>query len=189
MLERRHESQSDGLTTQRDLGGVTVHGRDHGIGHWLDPGVVAQRGGQRPFGGGCRPQVHGPCPPPASVQHRETHVGRDAIQPRTQLGLALEPVESAPGTDHRVLDRVIGLETGTQHPMAVAGELPAVCLELQDGVVGGAGGSPVPDRGVGRGHRHVRPPPGPVGGPLSRTLMVAMVVDRPCQVRERGARP
>ena len=34
----------------------------------------------------------------------------DSIQPRPQRRTAVEPVQTAPGTDHRVLDRVLSVE-------------------------------------------------------------------------------
>ena len=38
-------------------------------------------------------------------------------------------VVGPPGPDHGLLDRVLGFEAGAQHPVAVAGELPAVALQ------------------------------------------------------------
>jgi hypothetical protein len=41
----------------------------------------------------------------------------------------LEAVVAAPGPQHRLLHRVLGLEGRAEHPVAVAGQLPAVLLE------------------------------------------------------------
>ena len=41
-----------------------------------------------------------------------------------------KPVDAAPGPHHRLLHGVLGLEARAEHPVAVAGQLPPVRLEL-----------------------------------------------------------
>jgi hypothetical protein len=79
-----------------------------------------------------RPEIHRARPPLAAVEHVEADVRRDPVQPRAQAGAALEAGEAAPGADERVLHRVLGLERGAEHPVAVRGELSAVLLELAE---------------------------------------------------------
>src|SRR5262249_50858377 len=43
---------------------------------------------------------------------------------------ALEPVGRAPGAQHRLLHGVVSFETRAQHAVAVAGEFPAVLLQV-----------------------------------------------------------
>ena len=76
------------------------------------------------------PEVHRPRAALSALQHVEAHVGRDAVEPRAQRRAALEAVEAAPRADDRLLDGVLGLERRSEHPVAVAGQLDAVLLEL-----------------------------------------------------------
>src|SRR5256885_13423227 len=63
-------------------------------------------------------------PPRAVGKQIEAHVGRDAVQPGTQRSAAVEPVEAAPGTNDGLLDRVVGVDRRSHHPVTVAGEGP-----------------------------------------------------------------
>ena len=83
------------------------------------------------LGRGRRPEVHRPGPALAAAEHVEAHVGGDAVQPRPQRRAALEAVDALPGPHHRLLHGVLGLEARAEHPVAVAGQLPAVGLELR----------------------------------------------------------
>ena len=64
------------------------------------------------------------------LEHVEADVRRDPVEPRPQRGAALEPVEAAPGPHERLLHRVLGLERRAEHPVAVAGQLDPVPLEV-----------------------------------------------------------
>ena len=67
-------------------------------------------GGERHVGVAGGSQVHRPGPALARAQHVEADVGRDPVQPRTQLGAALEAIERLPGAQEGLLHRVLGLE-------------------------------------------------------------------------------
>ena len=73
-------------------------------------------------------------------------VRRDAVQPRSQRGTALEAVACPRQRAHEgLLDGVLGVERRTEHPVAVAGQLSAVLLEaLGDGPVPMPAPAPVP---------------------------------------------
>jgi hypothetical protein len=77
-----------------------------------------------------RLEVHRPRAALPPRQHVQTHVRRDAVQPRPELRAALESVERTPRADHRLLHGILGLEGGAEHPVAVPGELRPVLLEL-----------------------------------------------------------
>ena len=85
-----------------------------------------------------RAEVHRPRASLAAAEHVEADVRRDPVQPRAQLRAALEPVVGAPGADHRLLDRILRLEGGAEHPVGVAGELGAMAFQRR-GQVGSAG--------------------------------------------------
>ena len=106
-------------------------GDDPGVGDGQQPGVLGHQGAQEGrVGRRRRPQIHGPGPALLSPQHVQADVGGDAVQPGPEGGPALEGVERPPGPDHGLLDGVLGLEAGTQHSVAVAGQLAAVGLQL-----------------------------------------------------------
>src|SRR5439155_26098861 len=65
----------------------------------------------------------------AAVQHVEADVGRDAVEPRPQRSTALESIEPTPGTDQGLMDGVLRLEGGPEHPVAVARQLRPMLLE------------------------------------------------------------
>jgi hypothetical protein len=62
----------------------------------------------------------------------EANVGGDAVQPGAQRGTPFESFEALPGADHRLLDRVVGVPGGAEHPVAMPGERRAVGFELSD---------------------------------------------------------
>ena len=78
-----------------------------------------------------RREVHRARPALLAAQHVETDVRHDAVQPRAQRGSPLEPVEALPRPQERFLDGVLRLETGSQHPVGVRGELGPVPLQLE----------------------------------------------------------
>ena len=58
----------------------------------------------------------------------EAPVGGDAVQPGADRGTFLEPSEALPGGQHRLLQGVLGVLEGSEHPVAVHLELPTVRL-------------------------------------------------------------
>src|SRR6266566_770250 len=77
-----------------------------------------------------RPELHRPGPPLAAAEHVHAYVGGDSVQPRAHGCPAFETVGRTPRPEHRVLYGVFGLVAGAEHPVAVPGQLAAVCLEF-----------------------------------------------------------
>ncbi len=158
VLERGDEGEADGLAGFGELGGVALSREHTPVGHRQHPLGLGQRRTDRCVGGGWGRQVHRPGATVAPVQHVEAHVGGDAVQPRPERRSALEAVVAAPGAHHGLLHRILGFERGSEHAVAVRGELPPVLLEgrVQAGVryLGHARSVPAgPDSGVlGQGH-------------------------------------
>ena len=137
VLQGTDERQADRFPGDRDLAGIAVVGQHAAVWDRLDPGRLAvYRAERRPVGDLRSADVHRPGAPLATVEHVEADVGGDAVQPRAQRRAALEAVVGAPGPDHRLLGRVLGLERRAHHPVAVGGQLPPVRLELCQVVVG-----------------------------------------------------
>ena len=66
---------------------------------------------------------------PAGRAARVEAPGRgDPVQPGAERGPALEPAKALPGRQHRVLQGVLGVLQGPEHPVAVHLQLPAVRL-------------------------------------------------------------
>jgi len=84
--------------------------------------------------------TRGPCPSASTALHMALHVdadiGRDAIKPRPNARAPFEAVCMAPGTQHRLLYGVFGLESRTEHPISVARQLSPVRLEVRTEQVG-----------------------------------------------------
>ena len=120
-------------------GGVAVLRQHPTIGDRRDPGVLVPGGSVPDVGLSRRSEVHGQGPALAATEHVEAHVGGDPVDPRPDRGAALEAVHALPGPDHRLLDGVLGLEGRAQHPVAVAGELPAVLLQVFQAELGAHG--------------------------------------------------
>ncbi len=127
LLERGDERELHRLARTDDLGRVAV-GHDAAVRHRLDPELVgrAQVLDDRLAG---RPEVHRTRAALAAVEHVVTDVRRDAVEPRAQRRTALEAVVRAPGADERLLHGILGVDRA-EHPVAVAGELDAMLLEL-----------------------------------------------------------
>ena len=53
-------------------------------------------------------------------------MGGDPVQPGAQRGASLEPAEALPGGQQRVLEGVLGVLEGSEHPVAVHLELSEV---------------------------------------------------------------
>ena len=130
VLQGGDERQPDGVPLRRELGRITVAGQHPGVGDGLHPRVLGQHRADRRLRGRARPQVHRPGPALAAAQHVQADVGGDAVEPRARGRPSLEVVEAPPGPQHRLLHGVIGVEDGAEHPVAVAGQLPAVLLQL-----------------------------------------------------------
>jgi len=73
----------------------------------------------------------------AAGERIEANVRRDPVQPRLERRATLEAIERAPGPDHGLLHRVLGVEGRAEHAVAVAGELAAVLFQLVRANLGG----------------------------------------------------
>ena len=81
-------------------------------------------------GGDAGPSLHGPGPALHLAGHVDAHIGGDAVEPRAHTGAALESRRAAERLDHRLLHRILGLEAGAEHAVAVARQFPPVRLEV-----------------------------------------------------------
>src|SRR6266545_2020430 len=128
-LKRGHEGQGDGF-------GLLVAGLgperhvdrplQEGVGIWLEPYKFAEPGRLGRFNLG-----HVPPPGGASAGRAprvEAPVGGDPVEPGADRGAALEPSEALPGSQQRVLEGVLGVLEGSEHPVTVHLELPTVRL-------------------------------------------------------------
>jgi hypothetical protein len=112
----------------RTVRGVAAVGEGPAVGDRLDPRRLG-KAGERAVRGADLAEVHRPGAALAAVDHVEGDVRRDPVEPRLEGRAALEAVVSAPGAEHRLLDGVLGLEDGAEHPVAVAGQVPPVGFE------------------------------------------------------------
>jgi hypothetical protein len=139
MLERGDEREPDRLPRDREIGGIGIVGEDASVRNGLDPRRLGDRSGQRDVGVHLLADLHRACAPDAPLEHVETDVRRDPVEPRAKRGAALEAVVAPPRAQERVLNRVLGLERRAEHAVAVAGQLGAVLLELELGGNGDVG--------------------------------------------------
>jgi hypothetical protein len=149
VLEGGDEGQADALARRRHLGRIAVLGHDAGVGDGRDPRLLGPGGPGEGTGAARRAEVHGQGPALAASEHVEADVGGDAVDPRAHGRPALEALDPPPGPHHGLLHRVVSLEARPQHAVAVAGQLPAVVLQvLGPELLGGDGGG----AGVTAGH-------------------------------------
>ena len=81
--------------------------------------------------GSGRAEVHRADPPLSAGRHGQADVRRDPVQPGPQSRASLEAVVTAPRPHQGVLDGVFRVEDRPQHPIAVAGQLVPVSLQLE----------------------------------------------------------
>lgn len=129
LLQRRHERQPHRLLGHGRLGRVLHRGQHARVGHGFQPGVVGAGGEGGPRQRRGLLEVHRAGPLVARGQHVQADVGRDAVEPGAQAGPPLERGVAPPGPHERVLHRVLGLEGGAEHPVAVPGQLGPVPLQ------------------------------------------------------------
>ena len=121
MLERGDEGQADALPERHRFRRIGVRRNRARVGHGLEP-VRPRHRFQRVVRCTRSTRLDRARPPRAVGKQIEAHVGRDAVQPGTQRSAAVEPVEAAPGTNDGLLDRVVGVDRRSHHPVTVAGE-------------------------------------------------------------------
>ena len=79
--------------------------------------------------------------PRALVEGVQAGVGRDLVQPGPERGPAGERRPPPPRTQERLLDKVLAVVEGAEHPVAVQMELPVMALKQfsERSVIGGDG--------------------------------------------------
>jgi hypothetical protein len=125
-LKGGHEGQGDGF-------GLLVAGLraelhadrilEEGVGIGLEPYDLAEPGR---LGRGDVPRHGGS--PAGRAMRVEAPVGGDPVEPGADRGAPLESSEALPGSQQRVLEGVLGVLEGSEHPVAVHLQLPAVRL-------------------------------------------------------------
>ena len=127
-LQGGHEGQRDGfgllvagLRPGRPAGGAL----EEGVRKRLQPDGLVARGRHGRF-----ELRHIPLPgraPARRAARVEAPVGGDLVQPGAQRRAFLsEPADALPGGQHRLLDGVLGVGEGSEHPVAVHLQLPPV---------------------------------------------------------------
>ena len=127
-LQGGHEGQRDGfgllvagLRPGRHVDGTL----EEGVRKRLQPDGLVARGRHERF-----VLRHVPLPgraPARCAARVEAPVGGDLVQPGAQRGAFLgEPADALPGGQHRLLDGVLGVGEGSEHPVAVHLQLPPV---------------------------------------------------------------
>ena len=119
-LKSGHEGQGDGL-------GLFIPGLrserhvdrtlEEGVGKWLEPYDFAESGRLGRFNPGHvellgRSSVGG-------AKRVEAPVGGDPVEPCADRGAPLEPSEALPSGQQRVLQSVLGVLNGSEHPVVV----------------------------------------------------------------------
>ena len=130
MLQRRHESETDGLPEHGELRRIGAGRERTDIGHRLEPMGARQRL-QRVVGRAGGARLDRAASPRAVGKHVEADVGSNPVEPRAQRGAPVESLEAAPCTDHGLLHGVVRIDGRAHHPIAVAGQGRAVLLELR----------------------------------------------------------
>ena len=128
-LQCAHEGQGDGFgLLVAGLGAERHVDRplEEGVGKWLEPYQFTEPGRFGRFNLG-----HVPLPGRASARRPtrvEAPVGGDPVEPGADRGASLESSEALPGGQQRVLEGVLGVLQGTEHPVAVHLQLSTVRL-------------------------------------------------------------
>ena len=119
-LKGGHEGQRDGfgllvagLRAERHVDRTL----EEGVGKRLEPYDLAEPGWLGRFNLGHVPLLRGASA--GRTTHVEAPVGGDPVEPGAERGAALEPSEALPGGQQRVLEGVLGILEGAEHPVAV----------------------------------------------------------------------
>ena len=99
---------------------------EQGVGEGLEPHDLAEPGRLGRLDPGDVPLLGRA--PAGRAERVEAPVGGDPVQPGADRGAPLEPAEALPGGQQRVLQGVLGVLEGAEHPVAVHLQLPAVRL-------------------------------------------------------------
>ena len=126
VLESCDECDSECLPARRQLGGIIGWPCGVAVAERLAPQLLRQPLGVRRGVPTFLSEIHREGPPPSGFEHVQAHVGGDAVQPRPKCRSTFEPVVAPPCPDDRLLDGVLRVELGAQHPGAVSGQLGPV---------------------------------------------------------------
>jgi hypothetical protein len=74
------------------------------------------------------------CPTAALGERVEAHIGGDAVEPRAQPRSPVEAVEAPPSAEHGFLYGVVGLGSGAEDAVALAGQRAAVWFQQRGGI-------------------------------------------------------
>ena len=96
MPERNDEREPHRLARDRHLGRIAAAPHDRVVPSHPDQRVFRRSVARRCRWWRDRRHIHWPGATPAPVEHVDAHIGRDAIQPRTQRRPAFEAVVAAP---------------------------------------------------------------------------------------------
>ncbi len=134
MLEGGYEGETNAVAGSRQLGRVGLYRQHPGVGDRRHPRALGQHGleGGR-HGRAGRTQLHRPSPALATAQEVKAHVRGDAVQPGSDARTSLEALGGTPCPHHGLLNGILGVKTGAEHPVAVRRQLPAVVLEIDGG--------------------------------------------------------
>ena len=128
-LKSAHERQGDGFGLRIAGLGAQRHidrALEERVGIWFEPWDFAESGRFGRFNRWHVPLLGGASARrPARV---ETPVGGDPVEPGADRGASLEPVETLPGGQQRLLEGVLGVLKGSEHPIAVHLQLPTMRL-------------------------------------------------------------
>ena len=132
MLERRDERQLDRLALQvASLGAAkSLIDTQFRVRIWLNPGGLRERRAERGVRVGRGPIVDRQHPDSAPLDHSQTDVRGDRVEPGTQRAAALKPPHPAPGVQQGLLNRVLGVLHRPEHPVTVRKQLTPMGLEL-----------------------------------------------------------
>ena len=128
-LQRGDEGQRDGFGLFVAGLGAERHvdrALEEGVGKRLEPHDLAEPGRLGRLDPGDVPLLGRA--PAGRAQRVEAPVGGDPVEPGADRGASLEPAEALPGGQQRVLQGVLGVLEGAEHPVAVHLQLPAVRL-------------------------------------------------------------
>ena len=129
MLKRGDECQPGALAKGGELEGIRVGRQGARIRDRLEP-MRAWASFERIIDRARRTLFHRPGTPRAIGQSIKADIRGDSIQPRPERRPPIEAIETAPGADHGVLDRILGVEGGAQHAVAVPGQGGAMRFQL-----------------------------------------------------------
>jgi len=128
-LKRRDKREPDTLPERRELVWISGGRNRLSIRDRLEP-MLAWKRFQITIHDALRKILDRTSAPRPARERVEADVRRDAVHPRAQRRATVESLEAAPRPHHRLLDRIVGVECGAEHPIAVAGDRGAVRFEL-----------------------------------------------------------